>query len=47
MPLKLVKSGDGWKVKDTDSGKTFSKAPLAKASAKRQKSAIEQGERKK
>lgn len=40
MPYKVVKSGSGFKVKNKDSGKTYSKKPLTKEKAKKQMAAL-------
>lgn len=40
MPYKIAKSGSGYKVKNKNSGKTYSGKPMTKAKAKKQMAAI-------
>lgn len=40
MPYQVVKSGDGYKVRNKDTGKTYSKKPLPKARAEAQMRAL-------
>jgi hypothetical protein len=40
MPYKVTKSGSGYKVKNKESGKTYSKKPLSKKKAEDQAKAI-------
>jgi hypothetical protein len=40
MPYKVAKSGSGYKVKNKDTGKTYSKKPLSKKRAEAQMRAI-------
>jgi hypothetical protein len=40
MPYKVVKSGGGYKVKSTDTGKTHSSKPMPKAKAQAQMRAL-------
>lgn len=40
MPFKVQKVKGGYKVKNTDTGKTYSKKPIPKTKAKKQLKAI-------
>jgi len=40
MPYSVVKSGEGFKVRNKNTGKTYSKKPLSREKAKAQMSAI-------
>ena len=40
MPWNIVKSGSGYKVRNKDTGKTYSKKPMPKARAKKQLAAM-------
>jgi hypothetical protein len=40
MPYKIVKSGSGYKVKNKETGKTYSKEPMSKAKAQAQMRAM-------
>lgn len=40
MPYEVVKSGSGYKVKNKDTGETYSKEPMSKEKAEAQKRAM-------
>lgn len=40
MPYEVVKSGSGYKVKNKESGKTYSDEPMSKEKAEAQKRAL-------
>ena len=41
MPYKILKSGSGYKVKNTNTNKNTSKKPMTKSNAKKQKSLLD------
>ena len=41
MPYKILKSGSGYKVKNTNTKKNTSKKPMTKSNAKKQKSLLD------
>ena len=40
MPWNIAKSGSGYKVRNKETGKTYSKKPMAKSKAKKQLAAM-------
>tara|TARA_R100001460_G_scaffold27224_2_gene54902 strand:+ start:1351 stop:1488 length:138 start_codon:yes stop_codon:yes gene_type:complete len=41
MPFKIIKVGTGYKVKNTDTNKTYSKKVMTKKNATKQKSILQ------
>lgn len=46
MPYKVVKYGTQYKVKNTDTGKTYSKKGLCKSCAEKQKKILDMSKKK-